>query len=83
MLPGETLEVCLAQFWSSLGASSLQVRLQFRGALPSPSQVCLRAAAGPQRLDVRCHILSETLEPKAELNLLQRVLAPKGPADGK
>ena len=60
---GDTLELCLAQYWSSLGASSLNVTLQFRSLLPTPSTVHLPAGGGAARVSITSHLRQERVQP--------------------
>ena len=50
---GATLEVTLAQFWSSLGESSLEAEVAFYG-IEAPETVLLDGGAGISKLYIRC-----------------------------
>ena len=50
---GSTLEVTVAQFWSSLAEGSLAVEVLFHGVECTPAALTLDGAAGVQRLFVR------------------------------
>lgn len=49
---GTTLEVTIAQFWSSLGDSSLDVEVLFHGIECRPEAVLIDGAAGISRFSV-------------------------------
>ena len=51
---GATLEVTFAQFWSSLGPSSLEAEVAFHGVQAAPAAVHVEGASGVSKLYVRC-----------------------------
>lgn len=73
----EALEVCLAQYWSSLDPSEVDVRLTFRGILPDQNQVTLTPDRPRARVEVTSPLNKETLSPKAELKTHRSIIRPK------
>ncbi|KAL0038695.1 hypothetical protein WJX79_003623 [Trebouxia sp. C0005] len=70
-----TLEITLSQFWSSLGAGTLEVEVAFHGVGVQGTGVI----AGPSRTSkvlVRAPIRSEKINPSAKLNDFQIPLKP-------
>ena len=55
---GSTLEVTVAQFWSSLGEGSLAVDVLFHGVECTPAALTLDGASGVQRFFARWHSCS-------------------------
>jgi tripeptidyl-peptidase-2 len=74
---GRTLEVTLAQFWSSLGASEVELDVSFHGIEPEPSALFLGPGAAGVRVDATATFRRETLEPKAVARMLRRSLRPE------
>ena len=73
---GGTLEVTIAQFWSSLGNSRLSCTLDFHSlVLDGQSQATLQAG-GPVRVEVMAPLRREKLSPKATLSAVQFSLRP-------
>lgn len=75
--PGHTLEVCLAQYWSSLGASDVDYSITFRGLSPSVAEIGLPSSGDPIPIDVSAHIRNERCAPRARLSTVRRLLRPK------
>ncbi|MCH7725669.1 MAG: S8 family serine peptidase, partial [Planctomycetes bacterium] len=73
---GHTLEVCLAQFWSSLGESEFDVELKFHGLLPSESPLLLDGSQLSSRVDVKAPHQKERLAPAAKLTTLRHAIRP-------
>lgn len=53
VLGGTSLEVTIAQFWSSLGESTIQVDISFHGLSVRPSEVYLDGSAGVKKIILR------------------------------
>lgn len=54
VVQGSTLEIALAQFWSSAGETQgVTLKVDFHGIVPSPQSVTVDGAGGPRRVDVR------------------------------
>lgn len=75
VIPGRTVEVCLAQYWSSLGDCTLEYEVTFRGvSVDSPVVLGPGAMTAPCR--VRSNLADEVLEMSASLDTAQQVLFP-------
>lgn len=70
------LELCLAQYWSSLGASTVQYQLQFHGIRPDRDRLTLPPGGAGTRVDAVSLVQREVLEPKAELKTHRKLLRP-------
>jgi len=76
---GQTIELCFAQYWSSLGDSSVAIEVQFRtGVFPSNSHPTLVAGEGFTKIDVRNPTNGSTvlIKPTGKLTKWTRVLMP-------
>ncbi|MBK9118998.1 MAG: S8 family serine peptidase [Phycisphaerales bacterium] len=73
---GRTLELCLAQFWSSLGACELDVEVSFHGLLPDATAVLVDGATMGTPVRVVATLAPERLGPKNTLDTLRKVLRP-------
>ena len=76
VLPGRTLELCLAQYWSSLGATELALELSFVGFHASTEEIALPSDGGAIDVSARAVGEFETCQPSAKLTTLKRVLHP-------
>ncbi len=74
---GRTLEVCLAQFWSSLGETSCDVSVTFHGVLPDRTELALHAAEVATRVLVTAPLRRERLAPAGTLDTLRRTVRPR------
>mmetsp|Transcript_28630 Transcript_28630/g.91316 ORF Transcript_28630/g.91316 Transcript_28630/m.91316 type:complete len:570 (+) Transcript_28630:973-2682(+) len=74
---GSTLEVALAQFWSSHSETALDLEVAFHGLTPSESHVHVDSAAGAARVMIKSPFRSEKALPKATVDALQTPLRPK------
>ena len=79
---GRTLELTLAQFWSSLGSSSAGLSVTFHGVVPSTSDLVLDGAQSLTRLDVTAALCNASVSPSVSLSVHRRLLRPKATADG-
>ena len=79
---GRTLELTLAQFWSSLGAGTAGLSVTFHGVSTSTSDLVLDGAQSLARLDVIASpsLGGAALSPSASLTVHRRMLRPKGGA---
>ena len=59
--PGHTLEICIAQYWSSLGDSSLNVDIQFRGVSPNEKTITFANGENILRVDLKSHLVSKSI----------------------
>ena len=73
---GHTLELALAQFWSSLGESQVDCTVKFRGLRPSDQQPTLSHDEPVTRIDVVASLGNERLAPQATLKTHRTTLAP-------
>lgn len=76
VMGGRTLELALAQYWSSLGQGSFDVELAFHGLVPDSTQVHFDGADLVTYVDVDVPFGRERLDPKAEAKTLRRRLRP-------
>lgn len=77
VVEGHTLEVCIAQYWSSLSAGKLELEAKFGGVEPSPHQLALPGDGGIVAIDLNAGVQFETCHPSGSLNRWQRHLLPK------
>ncbi len=73
---GRTLELCLAQYWSSLGDSEIEILLTFHAIRPNNESTFLDGADLMTRLDVTAPLRDEHFAPKAQLKTLRRSVRP-------
>ncbi|MGD9857392.1 MAG: tripeptidyl peptidase II, partial [Planctomycetaceae bacterium] len=76
VIAGRTLEVCLAQYWSSLGESQLKMTLEFRGLLPDDDDLTLPSDGSTLEVAVTSNVRRERCEPSAALTTLRRLYRP-------
>lgn len=72
---GVTLELCLAQFWSSLGPSRLQASLEFFG-ITLPNELSLDAHKIAHRVEVSSYLRTMEIDIKCELTKFEKTLLP-------
>ena len=79
---GRTLELTLAQFWSSLGSALAGLSITFHGVVTSTNDVVLDGAQSIARIDITApeSIGSATISPSACLTVHRRLLRPKAGA---
>jgi len=76
---GQTMELCFAQYWSSLGDSSVAIQCNFRtGVCPSNLVPTIVAGEGKCKIDVRNPTNGTTVQikPTSKLDKWTRVLMP-------
>lgn len=76
MHEGSTLELTLAQFWSSLGTADATLRISFHGVRPSTQDVILDGMEAITRVDVTAALRSAVVKPAASLSVHRRLLRP-------
>jgi tripeptidyl-peptidase-2 len=76
VVPGRTLEVCLARYWSSLGASRLDYELNFRGLQPDDFDVALANDGSAVPVDVVSRLRRERCEPSGSLSTWRQLVRP-------
>lgn len=74
---GVTMEVCLSQFWSQLGACGAKMRVVFHSLSPDRGAVTLHGGDHVEKVVVTSHIRPEMLEPKVKCSKWQQKLRPK------
>ena len=72
-----TLELTLAQFWSSLGNGIAQLEITFGGVTPSTNDIVLDGMESISRVDLRAALCSSTVKPHGSLSVHRRLLRPK------
>lgn len=73
VLPGVTLEVCLAQFWSSIGESNVDVEIKFHGVGLKAGEIVLNSGNnGIQRVDLAVSLRKEEVSPSVSLGSFHR-----------
>ena len=76
VLAGRTLEVCLAQYWSSLGSSELEYELTFHGILPDDNSLTLSAAQPAVNVNLAASLHRQRIAPAAKLTTHRTTLSP-------
>ncbi|GAB4139011.1 MAG: hypothetical protein Tsb009_07640 [Planctomycetaceae bacterium] len=74
---GQIVEVCLAQYWSSLGESSVEMEIQFRGLTPDRRTVALNAGDTSTRVELTATTDRESVSPKGSLTTHRTFYRPK------
>ncbi len=74
---GRTLEVALAQFWSSLGACRVSIDLEFHGVVPTRDVVLVDGGELAVPLQITSPLGPERIAPKGSLDTLRQTLRPK------
>eukprot|EP00742_Colponemidia_sp_Colp-10_P008114 GILJ01008758.1.p1 GENE.GILJ01008758.1~~GILJ01008758.1.p1 ORF type:complete len:1249 (+),score=195.85 GILJ01008758.1:73-3819(+) len=72
-----TLEVCLAQWWASIGESNVDIEVSFHGLTANPSPIVLTASDGFGRAIVKNMLRAEELSVTAQLNTWRQFIRPK------
>jgi len=73
---GRTLELCLAQYWSSLGETLLEYELTFHGIVPDRSTITFTAAEPTAEVEIAATLGAESISPSATLNSWQSFVRP-------
>ncbi|RHY32019.1 hypothetical protein DYB32_002947 [Aphanomyces invadans] len=71
-----TLELCLAQYWNSIGSSTVHLEVDFRGIVPDERSVHVTGGVGSTKVNLFAHLRSESIEPSAVLNKWTQRLRP-------
>jgi tripeptidyl-peptidase-2 len=74
---GQTLEICLAQYWNSPGESEAEVELQFHSIASENKEVWLDGSKGIQRVDIISTLRTESLAPQATLKHILQSIRPQ------
>lgn len=73
---GYTLELCLAQYWSSLGETEVDFEFVVRGLRPVDRHVFIDGAEPATRVEVTSPLRKEELSPSGSLDTWVRTLRP-------
>ena len=73
---GHTLELCLAQFWSTLGKCRVRMDVTFHGLQPTPSAISLADGSAGVSVEVASTIRDEHISPKAVLDRWRQIVRP-------
>lgn len=73
---GKTLELCIAQFWSSLGETRLRSTLRFQSLGVREEPILLTAGQGPQRIELENGGERKKLAPRGQFDSWRRTIAP-------
>ena len=73
---GRTLELCLAQYWSSLGSSEYEFELTFHGIVPADRHVQIDGSRLATRVDIETPLGREIVAPSASLKTLRQSIRP-------
>lgn len=74
---GRTMELTIAQFWSSLGQTDYELDVKFNSILPSDRVVTFDTSQRVKRVDVLTMFGSQRLKPEAEIDTWRRKIPPK------
>lgn len=73
---GRTVELAMAQNWSSLGTGEFEIEVRFRGLRPEPSQLLLDGGELVSRFDVLSPLRNTVAGPSGSLTHLRRSYRP-------
>ena len=73
---GRTLEVCVAQYWNSLGDADVEFELTLHGIQASPDQLVLDGSRRTGRINLTGTLGKESIDPSASFDTLRRVIRP-------
>ncbi len=73
---GRTVELALAQNWSSLGDAEFDVTVRFRGVRPEPSQVMIDGADYVTPMNIASPLRDANVSPKGSFTGLRRSIRP-------
>ena len=79
VVPGSTLEMTIAQFWSSFGKNSISVDLTFHGVDVQPAKghsFAVNGSSWPLKAIIHAPFRSEPIKPSCKLNALSLFLRP-------
>ncbi len=74
--PGRTMELAIAQYWSSLGDCDLNFELTFHGLTPDQREVRLQPGDEAVQVEVSTPLQYEKLAPSAKLTSVRRLVKP-------
>lgn len=74
---GVTLEVCISQFWSSLGDMNLDIEVEFFGLdVVGGKPIAIAGGEGLQKVEFASRLRNEDLEPSISLDNLRKFIRP-------
>ena len=73
---GRTLEVAIAQYWSSLGKTGCTVDIAFHGIVPDSRRLHIDAAKLVSQVDVAAPLGNEALSPSGSFGTLRKSIRP-------
>ncbi|WP_437187905.1 S8 family serine peptidase [Planctomicrobium sp. SH668] len=76
VIPGRTLEVCVAQWWESRGEASLQLEVSFSGIQSDASRIALSSRGEAFPVVASANLGTERLQPSCSLTSWTQGLAP-------
>ncbi len=74
---GRTVELAVAQNWSSLGSGEFEFEVRFRGLRPEPSQLLIQGATLVTRFDIHSPLRDTVASPSGSLTHVNRSFRPK------
>ena len=73
---GRTIELAIAQFWSSLGKTDLTVNATFHGIKPDSHSLHIDAAKLVTQVDITAPLGNEAVAPSGSFNKIRKVIIP-------
>jgi tripeptidyl-peptidase-2 len=77
LVGGLTSEFCLAQFWSALGDSIVQVEVRFHGIVPDQQQIDIAGGEESHKVLLSSTVEKETIAPSVSFNKWTQRIRPK------
>ena len=74
---GITCELAIARYWNAFGATKVNLSVQFRGVLPTPTQIQLTAGGDGACVRLSSELQNECINPSAKLTHWRTPLRPK------
>ena len=74
---GRTMELAIAQFWSSLGQTEVQVDVTFHGIYPDSRKLHIDAGKLVTQVDVNSPLGNESVSPSGSFTTVRKAIAPK------
>ncbi|MCH2124065.1 MAG: S8 family serine peptidase [Pirellulaceae bacterium] len=76
VLGGRTIEICLAQYWSSLGETEVEYSATFRGVVPDSRTISMTTDGLPVPVYLQNSLGTQTVAPAGELTTYRRSQRP-------
>lgn len=73
---GRVMELCVCQYWSTIGANNVDFKLTFRGVVPSDRNITLVEGTPGLRVDLTNHLQEIDLAPTASLTTHRHQVSP-------